>query len=253
MSQYALDEVGGLRTTTRVLPTGAELYRQGETCSISFYVVSGWIALVTLLDDGACQIIDFAVPRTFLGFPFLSSIPRYHSARCITPVQVVCYPEAQLSKAVVRNEKVAIFLCRQAVLQEWRAQDHLVTLGLRSARERIAHLLLELYIRLRGHTPNRAGETIHIPLTQGHIGQAVALTNVHVSRTMRALREQGVAQFVKHDLEILDPNAFVRAAGLSILTADVAPALNQPPASYDDKLVFLEQNITMSTSSLSTK
>jgi len=216
-----LEEANSLRSVTRVLPTGAELYRQGDSCATCFYVASGWIALSTLLENGACQIVDFAVPGAFLGYPFLSSIPRCHSARCITPVQVLCYSADQLDRVIVQNPKLAMLLCRQAALQEWRAHDHLVNLGLRGARERIAHLLFELYIRLRGHTPNRARETIHIPLSQGHIGQAVGLTNVHVSRTLHALREQGIAQFVKHDLEILDPNAFVRAAGLPDLTPDV--------------------------------
>ncbi|WP_455153300.1 Crp/Fnr family transcriptional regulator [Bradyrhizobium cenepequi] len=231
-----LEQANGVRTATRVLPTGAELYRQGDICATCFFVTSGWIALSTLLDDGGCQIVDFAVPGTFLGFPCLSGIPRWHSARCITPVQVVCYPEAQLSRAVIQNAKLAILLYGQAVSQEWRAHDHLVNLGLRSARERIARLLLELYVRLRGHTPNKVEETIHIPLTQCHIGEAVGLTNVHVCRTLHLLREQNVAQFVKYDLKILNPNALVRAAGVSGLPSGVPSALNHLPVWCDDKL-----------------
>lgn len=99
-----------------------------------------------------------------------------------------------------------------AVLDASQAHDHLVNLGLRGARERIAHLLLELYVRLRGRFPVAAGETVRLPLTQNHIAQAVGLTGVQVSRTLRILREPGIARFVNRDLEILDPAASMWAA-----------------------------------------
>ncbi|HVX79016.1 MAG TPA: helix-turn-helix domain-containing protein [Bradyrhizobium sp.] len=117
-------------------------------------------------------------------------------------------------------------------------------MGLRSARERIAHLLLELYIRLRGRTPNK-GDVIRIPLTQGHIGQAVGLTGVHVSRTLRTLREQGIAQFVKQDLEILDPNALVRTAGFPDLVPETTLTLDRLHAPNSERFAALSEAATL--------
>lgn len=220
-----LDAIANLGGADRVLDAGATLYRQGERCNAFFFVISGWITLTTLLENGNCQILDFVIPGALLGFPFLSGLPRRHSAMCVTPVRVVCYPEVRLDDAIVKNAELAIVLCRQAALDEWRAHDHLTNVGLRSARERIAHLLLELSIRLAGRPP-RKGESFRIPLTQSHVGQAVGLTSVHVSRTLRSLREQGILRFVKQDLHILDPVALGRAAGFPDLAPDVATTLN---------------------------
>ena len=221
----AFRKIDGLKGCVRALPVGSELYGQGERCSTYFLIACGWIALSTFLDDGGCQILDFAIPGAFLGFPFLSSIARRHSARCITPVQVICYPEREFDDAIIHNSELAVLLCRQAVFDEWRAHDHLVNVGLRSGRERIAHLLLELCIRMHRHIPN-PGDIIRVPLTEGHIGQAVGLTDVHVSRTLRTLREQGVARFVKRELHVLDPAALARAAGFPDLAPDVMSALD---------------------------
>ena len=185
-----------------------------------FVVLSGWIALSILLDDGACQILDFAIPGDFLGFPLLSRTGMYYSARCLTPTEVRGYPQLQLDNAIEHNSKLSHLLCQRAVSDASRAHDHLVNLGLRDARERIAHLLLELYVRLRGHVPHTCRETVRLPLTQGHIGQAVGLTGVHVSRTLRTLREQGVARFINQHLEIINPNALICAAGLEHRTCD---------------------------------
>ena len=50
------------------MPRWLDLYRQGEVCSRYFIVLNGWIALSVLLDDGSCQILDFALPGAVLGF-----------------------------------------------------------------------------------------------------------------------------------------------------------------------------------------
>lgn len=213
-----LGTIGGLKSITRVMPAGMELYRQGESCAAYFVILSGWLALSMLLDDGACQILDFALPGAFLGFPLASTALMYHSARCLTPVKVCGYSRRQLDDAIEHNPKLAFLLCRLAGSDESRAHDHLANLGLRSARARIAHLLVELYVRLRGHVPNTAGEEVQLPVTQGNIGQAVGLTGVHVSRTLRTLREQNIAQLTHYHLLICDPAALIRAAGLEHLT-----------------------------------
>lgn len=210
----ALEAVNGYKSTIHTMPTGAELYRQGENCGAYFVILSGWIALSTLLEDGACQILDFALPGAFLGLPLGISTLMYHSARCLTPVKACSYPRQQLDDAIEYDPKLARLLCRVAAFDESRAHDHLINLALRSARERIAHLLVELCVRISGHLPIASGDIIRMPLTQGYIGQAVGLTGVHVSRTLRTLREQQIARFINRDLEILDADALMRAAGL---------------------------------------
>ena len=109
---------------------------------------------------------------------------------------------------------IAVLLCRQAASDRARAHDHLANLGLRGARERIAHLLLEIYVRLRQHLPDTPGETLRLPLSQGLIGQALGLTYVHISRTLHILREQKIVRFANQTLEIIDPLALLAAAGI---------------------------------------
>src|SRR5271155_1931415 len=56
-----LETITDLEAGARVVPAGSDLYRQGDVCSNYFIVLNGWIALAALLDDGSCQILDFAV------------------------------------------------------------------------------------------------------------------------------------------------------------------------------------------------
>jgi CRP/FNR family transcriptional regulator, anaerobic regulatory protein len=209
-----LAAIADLEAGAWVVPAGTDLYRQGEVCSAYFVVLSGWIALSALLDDGPCQILDFALPGAVLGFQSAAPAPMYHSARCLSITRVFAFSQGQLDMIIESNPRLALLLCRHITSDEARARDHLANLGLRGARERIAHLLLEIYVRLRHRLPDEPDETLHLPLSQSHVGQALGLTYVHVSRTLQALRQDKIIRFANQTLEIIDPAAPLAAAGI---------------------------------------
>jgi CRP/FNR family transcriptional regulator, anaerobic regulatory protein len=215
-----LATITDLETGARVVPVGSYVYRQGDLCPAYYIVLNGWIALSVLLDDGSCQILDFALPGAVLGFQSGPEAPMYHSAQCLSAVRVYVFPQRKLDAILEANPRLAFLLCRQIRADEARAHDHLVNLGLRSSRERIARLLLEIYVRLRRRLPAEPGEIVLLPLSQGHIGQALGLTYVHVCRTLHILREQKIVRFANHRLEIIDPAALVAAAGIEVDALD---------------------------------
>jgi len=215
-----LATIADLKTGARVIPSGSDLYRQGDICSAYYVVLSGWIVLSTLLDDGSCQILDFALPGSVLGFQSGAGAPMYHSARCLSVVRVYAFPRGKLDMIIEKQSTSRGSALRQIASDEARAHDHLTNLGLRGARERIARLLLEIYVRIRRRLPAERGEIIELPVSQGHIGQALGLTYVHVCRTLQVLREQKIVCFANHRLEIIDPPALVAAAGIEVDALD---------------------------------
>jgi CRP-like cAMP-binding protein len=58
-----LQTITDLETGARVIPVGSHLYQQGDICSTYYFLLNGWVALYVLLDDGSCQILDFAPRR----------------------------------------------------------------------------------------------------------------------------------------------------------------------------------------------
>jgi hypothetical protein len=144
----------------------------------------------------------------------------YHTTRCLSVVRVYAFPRGKLDTMIECNPRLAVLLSRQIADDEARAHDHLANLGLRGASEGIAHLLLEIYVRARRLLPAEPGETVQLPLSQGHIGQALGLTYVHVCRTLQILREQKIVRFANHRLEIIDPPALVAAAGIEVDASD---------------------------------
>ena len=119
-----------------------------------------------------------------------------YGAQALTNTTVCAVPhKALLSVAKQRPEfglRLAWIVARDYSL----ALDRLTSLGRHSARERVAHLLLELFIRYRAQWPGSQIEEIEdLPLTQEDVGDATGLTFVHVNRVLRDLRKDGIVEF----------------------------------------------------------
>jgi len=78
-------------------------------------------------------------------------------------------------------------LIEAAIFREW-----LLNIGRRSAFSRIAHVFCELAVRMRA-VGLATDCTYACPLTQTEIADATGLTTVHVNRTLRDLRQAGLA------------------------------------------------------------
>jgi CRP-like cAMP-binding protein len=89
-------------------------------------------------------------------------------------------------------------LVTAAIQREWT-----LNLGQRSAYERLAHLLVELYIRLAAVGRAQEGRC-DFPLTQNDLADATGLTAVHVNRTLQELRRDELIELDRKQLRILD-------------------------------------------------
>ncbi|MBV9824118.1 MAG: winged helix-turn-helix domain-containing protein [Alphaproteobacteria bacterium] len=81
----------------------------------------------------------------------------------------------------------------------------MVGLGRRNAHQRIAHLICELFIRATaaGLTEDRR---YPFTLTQAELGDALGLTDVHVNRVLKNLRENGLLSIRQGAVTIMDWN-----------------------------------------------
>ena len=84
------------------------------------------------------------------------------------------------------------------IQREWT-----VSLGRKSAAERMAHLFCELSSRLRA-VGMSDGTECDLPMTQLELGDAVGLSTVHVSRTLHELRSAGLVELKYRRLTILN-------------------------------------------------
>lgn len=214
----ALPEIGGavvppFRISQRWFPAGHDIVEQGETSREFCLIVGGWAVQYELLEDGSRQILDFLLPGSIAGFQPDGEGLSPHFVQALTDVQACRFSKEGFLDAAQSNPALALRLAAIAGQSHYRSLRRLTLIGRRTAKERVAVLLFELYRRARRWSLAPREDEIVLPLTQEHIGDALGLTNVHVNRMLRELREEGVLVLKRGMLRLLDPGRLVEIAG----------------------------------------
>jgi CRP/FNR family transcriptional regulator len=198
---------------------GSDLFRAGEAGAAIYTLIAGWTALYNLLEDGRRQILQFALPGAVLAFVPRPGTMMNYSAQALTTAVVRTVAHEKLGRFSLENPGIGMQLAGLIAEDRSLAYNHLSSLGRRTARERVAYLLLELSVRFRVLWPGQSSEEMHLPLTQEDIGDATGLTSIHVNRMLRDLRKQGIVEFHYRRLRIIDPDKLAEVAGFDLNVA----------------------------------
>ena len=163
----------------------------------------GWLVRYKILHDGSRQIIDFILPGQIFGLQACVFRKSLYSVATITESSVSEISFQIIDEVFERSPRLAKALFWSAACEAAIVGEHLIDAARRSAYERISHLLLELFVRLKG-AGLTSDMTFEMPLTQELIGDAVGLTTVHVNRTIRQLREDKLVAIDHKRVTILD-------------------------------------------------
>lgn len=206
--------IASYKSGDREIKAGQDLFSLGQPCDSIYNVVQGWVILYSLLEDGRRQILHFALPGAVLGFHPGGGAMMTYGAQALTDAVVCTIPHKALLPIAKQQPEFGLRLAWMVARDCSLAFNRLTSIGRHSARERVAHLLLKLFVRYRAQWPGSQIEEMHLPLTQEHIGDATGPTFVHVNRVLRELRTDGILEFHYRRLRILDPDKLVDVAGL---------------------------------------
>lgn len=196
-----------------MLSAGDQLFTPGESCREVFQLMQGWAFLYVLLRDGRRQILHFALPGAVLGFHPAQDAVTTYGVETLTDVVVAPY-RVRASHLYKSHPEMGMPLAWLLSRDLMLTFDRLASIGRLPAQERIAHLLLELFVRHRMRWPGHRIEELQLPLTQEHIGDATGLTGIHVNRMLRDLSKRGILEFQYHRLRVLDPDRLMEIAAV---------------------------------------
>ncbi len=208
-----LRQIARYKCCDRTTPADQDLIDPGQPCDAIHNLVAGWVFLYNLSPDGRRQIVHFALPGAILGF-FPAKRRATYGARALTDAVVCVIPRANLDPLIRERPDIGMRLAWLVARDRSLAYDHLASAGRLSARERVAHLLLELVVRYQAQWPTQQVGEIPLPLTQEHVGDAVGLSAVHVNRVLRILHQDRIISFHHRRLRILDPDRLWQVADL---------------------------------------
>ena len=200
------------KSCDRIIPAHSHLYRAGERLNEIYNLLSGWVALYRILESGRRQVLQIELPGAFLGYQAKLDEPLLHSAECITDVAVCVFPRRAFPDLLERHPVLGLKLIGMMSHDVVRSHDQLTNIGGRSGIERVAHFLLQIYLRVRHRQHALGGDTLTLPLTQEMIGDALGLTPVHINRILRQLRERRLVVLHNKTLQVLDLEGLRRMA-----------------------------------------
>ena len=212
LSERELNRLCSIISTVNV-GAGGTVISEVEPADDLFNVVRGSVKLYKLLPNGRRQVTGFLFAGDFLGIALNDTYA--YSAEAIEPLQLCRFPRRKLEGLLAELPKLEHKLLGTTANELAAAQDQMVLLGRKTARERVATFLVALSERALRH--GRSGKSLDIPMSRTDIADYLGLTTETVSRNVTRLRRAKlIATRPDNGIEILNP------AGLRALV-DGAP------------------------------
>lgn len=175
----------------RNFPENADLVLQGDTPPESCLIIDGFVCRYKLLGEGQRQIMSFHIPGDMPDLQSLHLKVMDHSLSALTPVTAAFIPHEALNALTHEQPGIAALFWRDTLIDAAIFREWLAGVGRRTARARIAHVICEVYLKLRA--VRLAGEGgFELPITQVELADALGLSPVHVNRVLQELRADGL-------------------------------------------------------------
>ncbi|TSD85502.1 Crp/Fnr family transcriptional regulator [Mycobacterium sp. KBS0706] len=198
VSDEHLTEFADIAETVRLRPH-QRIVTEGDPADHTFNIVSGAAKLVKALPDGRQQIVGFLLCGDFFGLPVQGAYP--YGVEAIGEARLCRFERTRFEALLRRLPAVETALRERLIGDLASAQEHMLSLGQKSALERLTGFLLQLSGRAGGL--GLSSNPVQLPMTRADIADYLGLTLETVSRSFGRLRDQGlIAVRGRHEIAL---------------------------------------------------
>lgn len=209
-----LELIQSLKKRMASVAAGESIIQEGQTDAPLFTLFSGWAFRFKTLSDGRRQILNFLLPGDFIGVQQKMTDASPHGVEALSDVNLCTFQRDALWALHRAAPSIGFDITWLAAHEESLVDDNLLSVGRRSAEERIATLLILLFKRAAALLPQGGADGVPFPLTQQHIADGLGLSLVHTNKTLRKLERRGLHRIEGGRLFLRDARALVRLADL---------------------------------------
>lgn len=191
------------------VPANRDFVHLGERVDHVSLVVEGIVGRFGQNSEGERQITAIHLPGDMADLHSVVQPEGTSALQALSTTTILRIPHASLRTLAARFPAIAEAFWRDCMVDASILSQWVVNVGRRDARARMAHLLCEMAIRCGAR--DKGELQFKFPLTQVHLGNALGLTCVHVNRTLKALRDNGLVTLRGRTVHILDWEALARA------------------------------------------
>lgn len=183
---------------------GEVVIEQDVTRGGLFTLLDGMMMRYRSLEDGRRQVVNFMFPGDLIGLQGAFGEAATHSVEALVPSRLCVFEHKHYHELVVAQPSLGYDITWLAAKEETALEEHLVALGRRSARERVAYLAVWLLQRARGTCMADSHNRLEVTITQTQIADMLGLSLVHTNRTIKALERSGTVLWRSGSITVPD-------------------------------------------------
>lgn len=188
----------------QTFPARKTIVRAGDRLNQSTLLIEGFMSRYIDDRNGLRQLVALHVPGDFVDLHAYPLKVLDHDLASMTAATVAIVPHAKLDQLFAGQPQLERKLWFSTLIDAAIHRAWLFRLGRLDAVGRVAHFLCETNARLVSAGLSD-GRRFALGITQADLAEICGLTNVHVNRVMRQLREDELCVFRSSLVEILDP------------------------------------------------
>jgi CRP/FNR family transcriptional regulator, anaerobic regulatory protein len=171
---------------------GQRIAWAGDELAFVGSVVSGIATMSQSMEDGRVQMVGLLLPSDFIGRPGRSTTP--YDIIAASDVTLCCFRRAPFEQLLEDMPHVSGRLLEMTLDELDAAREWMMVLGRKTARERIASLLISVARREANFSlvPITGDIRLDLPLTREAMSEYLGLTIETVSRQISQFSREGV-------------------------------------------------------------
>lgn len=207
-----LSFVSRFKTGELVVEPGATILQEDNHSPHIYTLLEGWAFRHKQLEDGRRQILNFVLPGDLIGLQSALMNEMQHSVTALTKTRLCVFQRDKLGTLFREYPGLAYSITWLAAREEQMLDGHLLSVGQRTALERAAYYILHLYQRAEDLGLAK-GDVLQAPFSKSHFADAMGITPVHASRTIRKLHEGKLIRWTSEHINLLDRDGLVELSG----------------------------------------
>ncbi len=224
MSPTEVDFMSEFKSGEFNAQAGATLLVEGSNSPHLYTVLEGWGFRYKSLPDGRRQILNFILPGDLIGLQGSLLNEMAHSIETLSDMVLCVFERDGLYNLFKSSPSLGYDITWLAAREEQMLDEHLLSVGRRTALERAAYLISFLSQRARrvGHLSE---DQPLIPFTQTHVSDTLGLSLVHTNKTLKKLQERKLIRWSGKSCHVLDEKKLMEIAGWDGLPETPRPFL----------------------------
>jgi CRP-like cAMP-binding protein len=191
---------------------GEPVIQEGQKEAPLLTLRVGWAFRFMTLSDGRRQILNFLLPGDFIGVQQRMTDVAAHGVMALTDAVFCVFKREALWDLHRQSPAMGFNITWVTASEESLVDGTLLSVGSRTAEERIAALLVKIFSGAAARQNSPAADGVVFPINQQEIADAMGLSLVHTNKTLRKLERRGLHRIVNGRLFIYDSVALRKIA-----------------------------------------